>query len=1540
MPRRYLLTILIAAASLISVTEIGVLRAEPPALPRGDGAPGEGETPRFFVEPPAEPGQKFAQAPANPFLPNVEVAVEEADDGKDRLDDLDKRAGVRKGRQSIWTKATEAAGESDWDAVLRSLGEWHDRSADDDREDSLVRMSDGTLTSGRLAAARLLLQLPDEQRRDREDRVGGRARTQLDQAVRSGNLRDLAETASRYFGTLAGYDAANRLATRLLDGGDYALAARWLILLRDANSAFSRDPAWQKRTQLVLAVTGLEDDEDGPDESDRALASLAKTLIPAAPHAVENWLLPGGHASRHARTSGGKPVLFPRWTTATVTGPRLQESIDRLFEDLSEQRESAIPAALPICVDGKLISRTLRGIEVIDVETGRRLWTTAERNSVERILDGASHKQKVNVDSPVQGPFAWGFGVPGFDAADSPAIASGPLSQFLFQNAAQGAISSNGQLVYSVEDDPVLTLGRTSIRNSSGIDEGPEPGSATTNRLTATDLRTGRIAWQAGGPPAGAVFDQPLAGLFFMGAPVPAGDDLFVVALKEQDVRLYCLDPLSGEPRWSQLLAFSDQTPDRDLLRRIWSAQPAVAHGVVVCPTNVGWLVGVDRTTGTVLWTHRYSTKKRRLLTPSFDPFGDGGLTSMASEPVNSRWAATPPVIAGRRVYITPAESKRPDDPSSGMIVCVDLFSGRRLWQKSRGNGRYLAGVVDDLAVVVENDAVLAYGKTGRPQWDVDLPREVGAPSGRGVITESTLWLPTLNQKLVQIDLKEGRIAERFSLPEGSRPLGNLVMYRGKLISVHAAEITAFEQSAALQQRLATLRARGEHDPQIAMLDARLALSNDDAGRAINVLKNSLSTRSTPESRKELQALLSHAVLTNLERQPEASLSLIRELESLPTSGAESFNHRRLAIDVLLRTGHPDEAFSRLLKLTDLPASAPIPVHDSPHVKVSPFVWLRDRLATAWSQLDSEGQATVATQISERISSGSLSTTALSRHAQLFAFHPEIISARQTLMQTALENDQFAEANFRLSQMAESDDTTRVASALMQLVELHLDQFVDRVDLAELLNRAEHVATEADDKSLSSRLKELRTEFEKQAAGFESSDESRWNLTGQLAINATRTGGSHTKLNRFGIDTVQNDPPAGSRYRVEISGDGNARRLLLFERGTGTLAWSVILRGGPGNGRAVSLRRAGPLLFVLHRGMLQCLSIPDRRVLWSRLIELPDTPAKFPKVKPARLVQGAEWVAQVTGSPNDPLPITNLRFVCTRGRKTLTVLNALTGEVQWTLDPAPRTMRVVEHDGLLCLIRRDGEVSAAYEVTTGRPRPVPPKKIQTPFARFADRSVTASIDEAGETLTITSRRDGAGNADWTQEFEAGFSFSRVGRHTLAIMRDRGHFAVLDLQTGELLAFDRIPASLRIGKTQFQVLRDERRWYVVLSGETERDYRAPSLKSVSIAGHILAFDAETGTQLWKQSLSDQFLVIDRFSSLPVLLVLSPSSNPLGIPSERLGIQVLSKSSGDSLFEQTLPGMIPIHSMRLDDQSRMIELFASGDRIRVTIVPESP
>ena len=146
-----------------------------------------------------------------------------------------------------------------------------------------------------------------------------------------------------------------------------------------------------------------------------------------------------------------------------------------------------------------------------------------------------------------------------------------PLSGLLFRNPNFGLLASDATRLFVIEDDAVIMHGPggSGFQPIAEIQEG--------QRSMAREQPAGRVrsglgtlgqVWSLGGPANGESFDLPLAGSFFFGAPLVDAGELFVIAERDLDVRLYSIDPESGVVRWSQLLAHSDNKIDQELGRR------------------------------------------------------------------------------------------------------------------------------------------------------------------------------------------------------------------------------------------------------------------------------------------------------------------------------------------------------------------------------------------------------------------------------------------------------------------------------------------------------------------------------------------------------------------------------------------------------------------------------------------------------------------------------------------------------------------------------------------------------------------------------------------------------------------------------------------------------------------------------------------------------------------------------------------------------------------------------------------------------------
>ena len=389
----------------------------------------------------------------------------------------------------------------------------------------------------------------------------------------------------------------------------------------------------------------------------------------------------------------------------------------------------------------------------------------------------------------------------------------------MFRNANFGLLASDGTRLFVIEDDAMIMHGP----GGSGfqpIVEGPEgertmrPG----NRLAAYDLSTGREVWSLGGQANGESFDLPLAGSFFFGAPLVDGGELYIVGERDLDVRLYAIDPESGAVRWSQLLAHSDNKIEQELGRRWRTAQVASSDGILVCPTTVDWLVGVDRLDHSVLWMHRYSSPRPQVERREREQ----GDTMVQPTELNGQWCPSAPVIAGNRVLYTPAE-----EPN---LICLDLATGTLRWRFPRGDDQlYLAGLHEYVGhrrrqIVGDGDR----DRHGQGPMD-HVHRRIAGPAQRPRRPVVRAFLPAApGGSLCTIELNRGRIVETVQLLPGSRPLGNLTLYRGMMLSLNAYGLTSFEQRDAIERQIAQRQTTDPHDEWASVKRAEIALLHND----------------------------------------------------------------------------------------------------------------------------------------------------------------------------------------------------------------------------------------------------------------------------------------------------------------------------------------------------------------------------------------------------------------------------------------------------------------------------------------------------------------------------------------------------------------------------------------------------------------------------------------------------------------------------------------------------------------------------------------
>ncbi|HEV3023307.1 MAG TPA: PQQ-binding-like beta-propeller repeat protein, partial [Pirellulales bacterium] len=769
-----------------------------------------------------------------------------------------------------------------------------------------------------------------------------------------------------------------------------------------------------------------------------------------------------------------------------------------------------------------------------------------------------------------------------------------PLCHLLFRNANFGLTSSDGHRLFVV-DDPLFFTNRQPGYPVNWVDTATTSAGASTGvRLTAYDLETGRPLWEVGGASNGEAFDPPLAGYFFFGPPVADGDDLFVVGEStsgetNKQVRLICLDPESGAVKWTQLVASADPDIEKDLCRRWWTAQVAVADGMVICPTTVGWTVAVDRLTHTLLWGHRSA------VTPRPNPNAFGGEGEIANQvplwQLKDAWGPAPPVVhAGRIVY---------SSPEGQNFVCLDQATGKELWSKGRGTSSYFAGVHEKLALIVGRDQVSGWLlENGAEAWQsVKIP----PPSGRGVMVADQLYLPVSTGEIWIIRMQTGEVAGKLSLPENTPPAGNLAMYHGMLLSADALGLTAFEQREAVQNEIERRRKQDPRDAWALIRAAQIKALGRDLSGALAALRQVPRDKVPHDLRETFRELLARALTATIREDflrpsTDADLADLAAIIAIPV---ERQNLRRLEADLSLARGKFERAFEIYLSVADGP-DVLLARDESSAIEVRSDLWAAGKIADMIPRLSAADRIAIDRRIAALQAEAAVSEKAQLKFVTLFRDWPQAAAVRRDLAEKYAGRGEFAPAEHLLRQLAGSGDRNVAAAAVERLARLMLefklsaDAAADYVDLERRFADVP-LGNETTGASLVQALRESG-KFPEYAA-----DTLDWHAD---AVRVERHGvGGFSNFVTQELTSLGSSAPFFAGHRLEV--ETSSQRLDVIDGFSDEMYWSVPLRsrGGHPDGGMVVARAAAHQLTLLHQGVLHGLSPVDRKVLWTKPVE-------------------------------------------------------------------------------------------------------------------------------------------------------------------------------------------------------------------------------------------------------------------------------------------------------------------------------------------------
>jgi outer membrane protein assembly factor BamB len=1417
-------------------------------------------------------------------------------------------------------------------------------------EDGALPNEGGTRKQGvrflKAEALRLLAEMPREGREAYELRFGAESRQRLDAALAGGDVTAIEEVVRRYFHTHAGFEAAHVLGQHHLDHGRPLAAALTLQRLANVPSALERfDPLLSFRLALAWHRSGMSDQAKAvlvglkqrqPDASilaggrevplfaaeEDAVAWLTKVAgTRAAPRAAESdrWAMFRGGPTRNAPSPGGRPLLNYRWRVQASSDPFLIEYMGRLRETHLDQNVTAIPAMNPLAVGGAILMRTSHNLLAVDFQTGKRIW-------------------EVSVDDAGD-PLAAVRGS-GNAAANATMVAG--LERRLWQDATFGTLSSDGDLVFSIEDLSIAGPTAEQQKMIVGFNGRRRPDGnwpKKYNRLAAHELKTeGKLKWALGGAPGDD--ELPEAGAFFLGPPLPLAGRLYALAEIKEEIRLLAINPRKsggGERlvEWSLPLAAVELSVFDNADRRLAGVSPSYADGVLVCPTGAGMVVGVDLTSRSLLWGRTYP--------PASDqPHMRMGAMRMQiwldsnSAASHDGWIDSSVTLADGRALITPVEGDR--------LLCLGLSDGELAWEKTRQeckDGLYLGCVADGRVLVVGRTHVVAFRLVdGQPLWEQELPAG-GSPSGRGFFHEGWYYLPMSTAEVLPIELATGNLGERARSRQGIVP-GNLICYQGAVISQGVDSVDCFYQAADVERQIAAALQARPDDPAALALSGEVLLDQGRLEEAQSHLRRSFERDSAPRTRE----LLVDALLEGLRSNFVANQAAIPEIERLLERPEQWDVFLRLIASGLHAQGDHPAAFDAYLRLAELKLDPRTLGRTEPSLSVRRDRWVQARLAAlrdSASAADREAMdALVASRRQAAFEAGT--AEALQQFLSFFGNQPSADEVRLALAGRLSERQSALEIELLLSRIARSEQAELAGAATARLAELLARS--DRPDQAawfyrRLMDQFADVACQAGQTG------------RQIVDGLPSDGPLRTSLSGAEVwpvglVETTKQAHQGASYPVIPVDFDGVDPwVGGATIRFDPQ-----RNTLVGRDEIGRPLWSVPLADvnqqnnfglhNPGTNRA----RAQGHLLVAVLGF-QVLAIDTlggpkgtARILWKEDLSgtMPGAGMMQFGIQQMRIMvpwggQPRVIAADPSGRPLGMIgPCTTEQVCLIRGR-SLIAFDLLTGQHLWVRQGIPANSQVFGDDEVVIVAPSDGEgeaivLRALDGMELDRVSVPSANERMATIGRHVLRWTTTGSKSALALYDPWKKSD-----DWTREFSIGSKAALIGQEQIGIAEPEGRFSVLDLADGRPLLQG--PIERRPDLSEIYILPSRNRLVLIVNSPLANDPQVAGVQPVPggpdnptiYDGAVYAFDRHSGERLWRTNVRNQGLMLSQPGELPVLVFASHiykrdgnAQNIITVAS----VLCLDKRNGRVLYKDESPNAISTFDLAARPDARTVEL----------------
>ncbi len=1391
----------------------------------------------------------------------------------------------------------------------------------------------------KFAAEQLIALLPKDGRETYRQNYGLTASILLKEAVAAGDLEKLRAISRQYFHTPAGYEAVFRLGLIAADKGDsLAGALHFQRLQKVPQAAEMFEPILSLNLAFCYGEIGFKEETrkallelkrkspggkirvgrksvelfDRQDQAEAWLAALMKPNGFRPTTHEEQWLLFRGNLNRNATSAPASPVGPVAWSRSTIReegvfgfSPADSTRIERTLEELRKARSQdkkllPVPSTHPLIVNDLAIFRTLQNVQAVDLNTGEIRWKTANTDPVLRPV--LAHQSAV--EPPVEEPSPFGSPRPQIPTA---------LEAFLIQrdwrDMTHSLLSSDSQHVYAVEDVG-LTDGMNYVAPSPNDPLICNPH----NKLLAYDVAHGRAQWEVGGHLL--LKGNPLAGTFFLGPPLPIGSELYCLGERNEEISLMTLDSATGKLIWEQRLVSPTMGLMANRERRQTGLSPAFGQGVLVCPTATGAVIGVDLSRRMLLWAYQYESNQTEddLATDMVWRQGRMSVWQQTSVQPESRWADSVPLVAQGFVLITPSDSNE--------LHCLELSTGTLKWKVNRNQGVYLAGVENELAIVVGRSEIQAFQlRDGKHAWTdtATIPQ----PAGRGFFGNGKFHLPLSTGEIATLDLKTGRQLARTKLP-GGPDLGNMISAGGRVVFQSTTSVGAFKPWGQLQKEMQQTFQKNPDDAQALALRGLLAFHRGEEAKAIADLQKSWVI----QPREETRRLLVETLLDRLQKDPAGSQNQRGQLRELLRTSGERERYLMLTAQSATDAPARAQAFRDYLKLAiSLGETWELQKVRTGHLARSD-TWITARIQQLAEKADAK-ELVHWDQIVKQEIEGALKTLSASSTWKILSCCPRLPSVVKAQLELVKSwgntQTQFVKVR-RLEQLRLSGQADIQQAATLELAETYisLGREVEAYPLIQELGK--------------NWPKSWKENFQTWKPA-EKVDWSQRTLSAKLQERQVAV----LPETIVKVRSAQNTPYAQWTFSVEQQ----AGRLMARDE-NGEIRWHLDLAETAGpiiDVEAMTISLNGHLALVtfdLHFTVLDLLTRQNTaKVLWSEMLfeEGTDISARIRRRRHLAFGPPVEEGEESLGRA----ALVGEDVVVYQVGGRLTAAEALTGKPLWVREDISPESRLIGGDQHLVLIAPGGmtaRILRGLDGETVRRLPLPLPKNQ--FAFDGEHLLHWTTTNQWRNLECLNLR--TGKLRWKIPCPKETLLRHVGTEELALLHSNGQFLVVSKVDGLSKINGRIePDKLR---KSFQVFRLDQ-CYLLL---TEQDVagqpgvRANPFRTIPNAtpvnGPVYAFDRKSGELLWKTQIENQSLdILPPFNS-PVILFYTrraPGPGIRGIGSNTYLVRLIDLRTGKLLFEHNRLKNVSPFSLRISPNDKLATIKFYEGILEVTSEP---